>query len=38
MGAAHGAIVGGTQGPEMVEDVKGIGQKMRGAYENLKAG
>lgn len=38
MGAAHGAIVGGTQGPDMQKDIQGIGQKMRGAYENLKAG
>jgi len=36
MGAAHGAYVGGMQGPEMVEDIQHIGQKMRGAYQNLR--
>lgn len=36
MGAAHGAVVGGMEGPDMRKDIHGIGQKMRGAYQNLR--
>lgn len=36
MSAGAGALVGGKAGPGMVDDVKAMGQNLRGAFENLK--